>query len=60
MSLRLAVHWTATALTAAIVSTAATIPFTAPAAGYIGSLAATGVCMAGLAGAPAITRQDNA
>jgi hypothetical protein len=56
VSLRLAVHWTATTLTAALVSTAAAIPFTAPAAGYAGALAAAGVCAIGIALTP--TRKD--
>ncbi|MEV5957239.1 hypothetical protein AB0M11_26320 [Streptomyces sp. NPDC051987] len=60
MNLRLAAHWTATTTTAAAaVSTAAAIPFTGPAAGAAGLLAAAGVCLIGIATAPALnTRKE--
>ena len=58
MSVRLAAHWTATTITASLTWTAAAIPFTGAAAGYAGAVAATGVCMAGIALAPTITRKD--
>lgn len=56
MSLRLAAHWTATTTLAAIVSLAAAIPFTGPAASTAGVFAAAGVCLVGIATAP--TRKD--
>lgn len=58
MSLRLAAHWTATTVTAAITSTAAAIPFTGPAANATGLLAAAGVCLIGIATTPTTTRKD--
>lgn len=54
MSLRLALHWTATTILAACTATAATI-LPPPIAGYTGAIAAAGVCLAGLATAPDIT-----
>lgn len=59
MSLRLAAHWTATTLLAAIAYTAAAIPFTGPIAGYAGALGAAGVCMAGIALAPTIRKDGS-
>jgi len=56
MSLRLAVHWTAVTITAAITSTAAVIPFTGPAASAAGVLASAGVCLIGIALAPTIRK----
>ncbi|MEV7389567.1 hypothetical protein [Streptomyces sp. NPDC091215] len=59
MNLRLAAHWTATTTAAAIASTAAAIPFTGPAASAAAVLAAAGVCLIGIATAPALnTRKD--
>jgi len=52
MSVRLAVHWTATTLTAALVSTAAAIPFAGGAASAVGTVAAAGVCLIGIATTP--------
>jgi len=57
MSVRLAAHWTATGLLAACISTVATI-LPPPLGGWAGALAAAGVCMAGIATAPHITRKD--
>jgi hypothetical protein len=57
MSLRLALHWTATTVAAAGIATTATV-LPPPYAGYAGALAAAGVCMAGLATAPDITRRN--
>jgi len=59
MTARLAAWWTATALTAACVATAAEIPFTGPYASIAGVVAAAGVCLAGIALAPH-TRKDGA
>jgi hypothetical protein len=56
MSLRLAIHWTATSITAAFASTVAAIPFTGTAASAAGTLAAAGVCLIGIALAPAPSR----
>jgi len=56
VSLRLAVHWTATTLTAAITSIAAALPFTGGAASAVGTVAAAGVCLIGIACTP--TRKD--
>jgi len=56
MSIRLAVHWTAVTITAAITSTAAAIPFTGPAARAIGTVAAAAVCLIGIALAPTIRK----
>lgn len=47
-----ALHWTATALTAAIASMAAALPFHGPYASAAGVIAAAGVCLTGLATAP--------
>ena len=49
---RWALHWAATALVAAVVSLAAAVPFTGPAAQLVGVLAASAVCLIGLACAP--------
>jgi hypothetical protein len=57
MTLRLALHWTATSITAASASTVAAIPFTGTAASAAGTLAAAGVCLIGIALAPT-TRKD--
>jgi hypothetical protein len=57
MSLRLAAHWTATTLAAACTATAASI-LPPPYGGWAGAVAAAGVCMAGIALAPDITRKD--
>jgi hypothetical protein len=57
MSLRLAVHWAATTLTAGAVVTVATIPFTGAAASAVSILAAAGVCLVGLALTPT-TRKE--
>ncbi|MGW1497524.1 hypothetical protein ACWCQW_02850 [Streptomyces mirabilis] len=58
MSLRLLAHWTAVTTTAATVSTVTAIPFTGTAASAIGTLAAAGVCLIGIALAPTTTRKD--
>lgn len=58
MSVRLALHWALVTLTAAIVSTAAAIPFTGTPARLIGTLAAGAVCLVGIALAPT-TRRDH-
>ena len=55
MSVRLAAHWTATALVAALAEVLAPIPFTGPDAGTVGALAAIAVAAIGYATAPAIT-----
>lgn len=57
MSARWVLHWTAVTLTAAITSLIAAIPFTGTAASAIGTLAAAGVCLIGIALAPT-TRKD--
>ncbi|MFI1165567.1 hypothetical protein ACH4UM_18620 [Streptomyces sp. NPDC020801] len=54
-----AVYWAALALTAAVVSLVAAIPFTGPAASAAGILAAAAVSLIGLACAPTLkTRKD--
>lgn len=58
MSLRLAVHWAAVTLAAAVTSTAAAIPFTGTPARLIGTFAAGAVCLIGIALAPTTTRKD--
>jgi hypothetical protein len=58
MSLRLFAHWTAVTTTAAAVSTVVAIPFTGTAASAAGTLAAAGVCLVGIALAPATVRKD--
>jgi hypothetical protein len=57
MSLRLALHWIFVTSIAALVMTAAAIPFTGAAAQAVGILAAVGVCAVGYATAPP-TRKD--
>jgi len=57
MSVRLAAHWTAVTFTAAVVSLAAALPFTGTTASLIGTVAAAGVCLVGIALAPT-TRKD--
>jgi len=57
VSLRLAAHWTATTVLAACTATATSV-LPPPYGGWAGALAAAGVCMAGLATAPHITRKD--
>ena len=51
-TLRWLAYWTATLTTAAIASLAAALPFTGPAASATGALAASGVCLIGIACAP--------
>jgi len=58
VSLRLALHWTATALVAALAEVLAPIPFTGPDAGTAGALAVIAVAAIGYATAPTITRRD--
>jgi hypothetical protein len=59
-ALRWLAYWTATLTTAAIASLAAALPFTGPAASATGVLAAGGVCLIGIACAPATpTRGDS-
>ncbi|NUS22727.1 MAG: hypothetical protein HOV92_00665 [Streptomyces sp.] len=58
MSLRLAAHWTATTVAAALAEVLAPVPFTGPDAGTVGALAVIGVAAVGYATAPAITRRD--
>ncbi|WP_406444438.1 hypothetical protein OHB14_36440 [Streptomyces sp. NBC_01613] len=55
MSVRLALHWTATTICAAFMATVATV-LPPPIAGYAAVCAASGVCMAGLALAPTIRK----
>jgi hypothetical protein len=49
---RWALHWAITCTAAAIATLAAALPFTGPAASLTGTVAATGVCLIGLAYAP--------
>ncbi|WP_393075098.1 hypothetical protein [Streptomyces sp. LN704] len=58
MSVRLALHWALVTLTAALASTAAAIPFTGDLASAMGTCAAGGVCLIGIALAPAPVRKD--
>lgn len=58
MSVRLAAHWAATTVAAALAEVLAPIPFTGPDAGTVGALAAIGVAAIGYATAPDITRKD--
>lgn len=51
MSLRLAVHWTATAITAAALATVVSV-LPPPYGGIAGALAAAAVCLIGIALAP--------
>lgn len=55
MSLRLAVHWTVTGITAACLATVATI-LPPPYGGWVGAIAAAAVCLIGLAIAPSIRK----
>ena len=57
MSLRLAAHWAATTVAAALAEVLAPVPFTGPDAGTVGALAVTAVAAIGYATAPAITRK---
>lgn len=52
MSVRLALHWTATAITAACLATVAAIPFTGRAASAACIFATAGVCLIGIALTP--------
>lgn len=56
MSVRLAVHWTATILATTVALIAAPLPFTGRAAGLVGALAMVGVLAIGAATTP--TRKD--
>lgn len=58
MNLRLAAHWTATGITAAIADILAPLPFTGPDAGTVGALTVLAVTAIGYATAPAITTKD--
>lgn len=49
---RWALHWAITCTAAAITSLAASLPFTGPAASFVGTVAAAGVCLVGIACAP--------
>jgi hypothetical protein len=47
-----ALYWAAVTTAAAVASITAAIPFTGPAASLIGTVAAAGVCLVGIACAP--------
>lgn len=59
MSLRLALHWTAVTTIAAVALFAANIPFTGTAAAVLGTFAAAGICLIGIATAPTIRKGPN-
>lgn len=58
MSVRLALHWAAVTILAAIASTVAALPFTGGSAYAASVVAAAGVCLIGTATTPNPTRKD--